>query len=69
MMNALRLYQPVPWSLITQRTGLAREDIQKTLRQRLDKDLINLDGEYLYLTTLGRRFLNQVLVSLLPEPT
>lgn len=65
LMNALRLYQPVSLLLASERTGLALEYIQTILQQKLDKNLVNLTGQQLTLTTLGRRFLNQALLCLL----
>ncbi len=65
MMNALRVYQPIFFPLICDRTGLTQEYIQKTLREKLDVELVNITDEHITLTPLGRRFLNQLLLSLM----
>jgi putative oxygen-independent coproporphyrinogen III oxidase len=61
MLNALRLLQPIPLSLFSERTGLALKEIEPQLLQAETKGLLEITAEHIITTELGRRFLNQLL--------
>ena len=61
MLNALRLRQKIPHVLLTERTGLYFSDIIQKLELLTHKKLLNFNNDYLELTPLGQRFLNDVL--------
>ena len=65
LMNALRLREKIPFTLITERTGLSRETIDQALSNCPNKDLITRDADHLSTTTLGYRFLNELLTDFL----
>ncbi len=66
LMNALRLRQKIPLSLITARTGLTYETIYQKLLTISNPDLLVLDQEYVAVTSLGYRFLNELLTNFMP---
>ena len=57
MLNALRLYQPIAFELITQRTGLRIIDLEPALRKAADKDLLHWDEKFIYIHVLLLKFL------------
>lgn len=61
MMNALRLYQPIPISWLTQRTGILFEDILPKLERARSLGLITWNEHSLETTELGKRYLNDLL--------
>ncbi len=61
MLNALRLYQPIPISLFEQRTGLALNIIEKNLQHAKQKALLDWNKDYIFPTELGWRFYNNLL--------
>lgn len=61
MMNTLRLTEGFESALFEQRTGLYLENINKQLQQAMDKDLLSFSGERIKPTTLGKRFLNDLI--------
>ena len=61
MMNALRLNKGVPWVLFTERTGLSREDMSDKLNILITKKLMLDNYQRIQLTSLGQKFLNDVL--------
>lgn len=61
MMNALRLSQGVPLSLLPAYTGLAMSDYQPKLERLIKQGLMSDKSRHIQLTPLGRRFLNNVL--------
>ena len=61
MINALRLNNGVPWLLFTERTGLSREDISDKLEILHTKKLMFDNPQHIQLTSLGQKFLNDVL--------
>ncbi|NNP77994.1 YggW family oxidoreductase [Acinetobacter sp. Ac_3412] len=65
MMNALRLNQGVAAEFYTQRTGLALEDLNETLHQLRDKNLLIADSQRIACTAQGHIFLNSVLEAFL----
>jgi len=65
LMNALRLHQTIPLSLIAERTGLAENDIYQKLLEKQDPELFSLDKHSMTTTALGKRFLNHLLTRFL----
>lgn len=61
MLNALRLYQPIPLTWFTQRTGMAISSITTVLDQAQQRGLLHHEGDYLHTTALGKRYLNDLL--------
>lgn len=61
MLNALRLNQPVSFDHYTARTGMSVSDIQKKLDLALSKGLIECNECSFTTTTLGKRFLNDLV--------
>lgn len=66
MMNALRLNKPIPISLFEQRTGREFANIRNTIQIAIDKELLEIIAQYLVVTTLGKKFLNELLEIFLP---
>lgn len=66
MLNALRLYQTIPLSLFTARTGLSASILQPKLNKLVSKGLARIQAEELHITHLGRRFLNDMVEMFLP---
>lgn len=69
LMNALRLRQKIPLTLIAQRTGLTREYIDQSLITIPQKELLTVSEDYVETTPLGQQFLNELLTSFLPKET
>lgn len=61
MMNAMRLMDGVPIDLFQQRTGLDIHTIEKALKTAIDKKLLTVSDRHMRPTTLGQRFLNELL--------
>lgn len=61
MLNALRLKQPIPIALFTDRTGLSFSAIEKPLQKAFDKKLLHWNEKEIALTPLGWQFMNDVL--------
>lgn len=61
MLNAMRLYEPIPFRLFTERTGLSCESIRPSLLILEEKDFLILTENDFCLTHHGRKFLNDVL--------
>lgn len=61
MMNALRLNQPLHLDLFHQRTGLSLAIIEPNLQQLANKGLLEYSKQHITTTSLGRRFLNELL--------
>ena len=61
MLNALRLYDGVTWSLFELRTGLSYESIALQVNKLVEQGLLMNNTELLQPTLLGRRYLNQIL--------
>jgi putative oxygen-independent coproporphyrinogen III oxidase len=61
MLNALRLNQTIPLSLFEDRTGLSREDIGPFLKLAEAQNLIVLHQDDIIKTSLGNRFLNNLI--------
>jgi oxygen-independent coproporphyrinogen-3 oxidase len=67
MMNALRLADGFDTALFTERTGLEWAEVRPTLAGLEARKLLVLDGTMCEPTPLGLRFLNEMLLELLPE--
>jgi putative oxygen-independent coproporphyrinogen III oxidase len=67
MLNALRLYEAIPFALFEARTGLKLEAILKKLNEAEALGLISLTHESLMTTPLGKRFLNNLLEIFMPK--
>lgn len=62
MLNALRLYQPIPFTLFTQRTGCTLESIQALIEQAKTRGLLCCEQQQQWqVTLLGRQFLNDLV--------
>lgn len=61
MLNALRLYDGVTWSLFETRTGLSYENIARQVQGLIKQGLLIDSAEQLQPTALGRRYMNQIL--------
>ncbi|BAO43103.1 radical SAM family heme chaperone HemW [Thiolapillus brandeum] len=62
MMNALRLKQGVPLSLYGDMTGLSPDGLRAALSRARTRGLLTEAGDRLQATSLGQRFLNDLLV-------
>jgi putative oxygen-independent coproporphyrinogen III oxidase len=60
MLNTLRLYRPVPFSLFEARTGIPRERLGHPLTLARQKSFIEFDDDCLTVTPLGHRYLNEL---------
>ena len=69
MMNALRLNDGVEAARFIERTGLAADAIAATLRRARTRGWLRDDPARLAPSELGRRYLNDVVASFLPEKT
>ena len=65
MLNALRLNQPISFDLFEQRTGLPISTLEKHLSSLINKQFITMDRNSFSLTSLGRRYLNDVIAEFL----
>jgi oxygen-independent coproporphyrinogen-3 oxidase len=68
MLNALRLGDGIAAQAFTVRTGLPLSAIDAPLGDARDRGWLVHDPAFLRTTPLGRRFLNDVIASFLPEP-
>ncbi len=68
MLNRLRLFDKLKLSDFELYTGLPINTITATLNAAANKGLITLDAENLYLTELGKRFLNDLIQMFLEAP-
>ena len=67
MLNALRLYQKIPFALLRERTGFLRSKIDATLQIAQEKGLLNVDEEGFSTTAQGKRYLNDLLALFLSK--
>ncbi len=65
MLNALRLHDGISWQLFEERTGLSRNHIAKQVRMLIEQGLLEDSTYKLQPTTLGQRYLNQILQAFL----
>lgn len=61
MLNRLRLFDKLNLEDFTQRTGLPINHIAAILNAAQNKELISLQNNYVQITTLGKRFLNDLM--------
>jgi putative oxygen-independent coproporphyrinogen III oxidase len=61
MLNALRLFKPIPFSLFEQRTGLSARVLDPFFEKAHEKGLLSLQDDYFETTLLGKRFLNDLV--------
>ena len=61
MLNTLRLYQPISYSLFQDRTGFAIDVSEQQLQDAKKLGLIELQDNSIITTTLGKNFLNDLL--------
>ncbi len=61
MMNALRLQDGVPDTLLQQRTGIPLSAIQDVLQEAGKRQLLEVSGGFIRPTELGRTYLNDLL--------
>lgn len=63
MLCALRLSKPIKKQLLTQRTGISwqNQDLQKSITQAASKKLMHITAETFTPSTLGARYLNELL--------
>ncbi len=67
MLNALRLFQPIPLALFEARTGLARQVIAKPLEEGKRLGLFQTENtQFIELTVHGRNFCNEAILLFLP---
>ncbi len=67
MLNALRLSEGVDTALFSQRTGLPLTAIQPLLAEAVQKGLLDVDDTRMCPSTLGKRFLNDLIALFLPD--
>jgi len=65
MLNALRLKKLISWELFAERTNLEPKDILDKLNKLADRNLMVIHHQGFELTSLGQRFLNDILTSFL----
>ncbi len=61
MLNALRLYKPIPMQLFEQRTGQAFSTVAKPLAEAESLHLLQVHENTIYLTERGKRFYNDLV--------
>lgn len=66
MLNALRLYETIPLSLFSERTGVASHEITSVLQKADDLGWLHYDQDRISTTEHGKRFLNNVVELFLP---
>lgn len=69
MLNALRLYKPIPFELFYKRTGLHLNVVKNQLDQAVDLGFIELTADCIIVTKLGHSFLNELLEIFLGSDT
>lgn len=67
MLNALRLTNGVPYTLFTERTGLAITSLADTLEIAKKRHLLIEDNDLLCPTARGKQFLNNLMMLFLPD--
>ena len=67
MLNALRLVEGFPLDGFEARTGLPRDAIRAHLDTAVARDWLEVDGDQVRPTSLGRRFTNDVVALFLDD--
>ena len=62
MLNALRLYDKIPITLFTDRTGLDFNSINSIISVAKSRELMDCDEKYFWTTPKGKTFLNELLI-------
>jgi putative oxygen-independent coproporphyrinogen III oxidase len=60
VLNTFRLFQPIPFALFEQRTGLPREHLTPGLNAAAAAEFITPHPDAIHITPLGHRFLNDL---------
>jgi putative oxygen-independent coproporphyrinogen III oxidase len=60
MLNTTRLQQPIPYTLLSQRTDITWSDVASIFQQAADKGFITLFPDSWQVTAFGRRYTNDV---------
>ena len=61
MLNRLRLFEPIPFAEFESYTGLSTEQIESSVTEAIDKKLLTKNATCWQVTTLGHRYLNELL--------
>ncbi len=67
MLNVLRLNNKIPLELFVSRCGLPYHQLELPLQKAIDAGLLICDGIHFETTSLGRRFLNDLMQLFLPS--
>lgn len=67
MLNALRLQQTIPWSLLEERTEWRKQQVYPYSERLVNKGLMQYNDESFCLTSLGKQFTNEAISAFLPE--
>lgn len=67
MLNALRLYEPIPISRFEHRTGLLFSTLVKPLEQAIQLELLSIEPKSIRLTERGKHFYNDLVSLFLPD--
>ncbi len=65
MLNALRLHQAIPFTLVEERCALTREYTWAKLKKSQEEGLLHIDKKSFQLSEKGRLFVNELLLHLL----
>lgn len=68
MLNLLRLIEFIPWTLLSTRTGIPTTQLIDKLNPLAKKELITLHENGFKLTTLGQRFVDNILEAFIATP-
>ena len=66
MLNTTRLEQPIPYTLLEERTGLPWHTLQQTLQQAQKLELVTCSDHTWSVTSHGRRYTNDLQALFLP---
>jgi len=67
MLNALRLNQGISLKFFEERTRLSIETIKNNLKLAIDEGLLEKNDNIIIPTSLGKRFLNDLIAIFLPN--
>jgi len=66
MLNALRLYRDIPFSLFAKRTGLSVDVLNEILKKAADKNFLTYNQNLLTVTDFGKQYLDELTALFLP---
>lgn len=66
MLNALRLYQAIAFTMIEERIGIDAASIMKALQPAIEQQLLEHDNTQFWLTPTGYRFVDEIMLLLTP---